>query len=177
MRVIAGRLGGRTFDSPRTHRTHPMSDRVRGALFNTLGPLDGLSVLDAFSGSGACGIEAASRGAASVLSVEVDMAAGRTIAENIDALDLGAVMTLRRQNVATWSRDNPDALFDVVLADPPYDAIKPELLERLSAHVRPDGVFAVSLPGRADAPVYPGLTLLQCKNYGDAQLVFCRRAA
>ena len=64
MKVVAGSRGGRNFASPHNNRTHPMSDKVRGALFNALGDLDGLSVLDAYAGSGACSLEAASRGAA-----------------------------------------------------------------------------------------------------------------
>ena len=72
MRVIAGRLGGRNFDSPKTQRTHPMSDKVRGALFNALGDLGGLTVLDAFAGSGACSLEAASRGATEVLAIDIN---------------------------------------------------------------------------------------------------------
>ncbi|MBX4199607.1 RsmD family RNA methyltransferase, partial [Candidatus Saccharibacteria bacterium] len=53
MRIISGQLKGRNFASPRGHKTHPMSDKMRGALFNILGDIEGLSFLDAFSGSGA----------------------------------------------------------------------------------------------------------------------------
>ncbi len=52
MRVISGFLGGRNFESPHGHRTHPMSEKVRGAIFGALGDIKGLTVLDAFSGSG-----------------------------------------------------------------------------------------------------------------------------
>ncbi|HEY8584486.1 MAG TPA: RsmD family RNA methyltransferase, partial [Capillimicrobium sp.] len=65
MRVIAGSLGGRRLRAPAGRDTRPTSDRVREALFSILGPLDGASVLDLFAGSGALGIEALSRGAAS----------------------------------------------------------------------------------------------------------------
>ena len=53
MRVISGWLGGRIFESPHGHRTHPMSDKIRGAVFGVLGDIKGLTVLDAFAGSGA----------------------------------------------------------------------------------------------------------------------------
>ena len=69
MRVIAGRLGGRLFDSPHTRRTHPMSDKARGALFNMLGDIEGMHVLDPFAGTGALSFEAISRGAASALAI------------------------------------------------------------------------------------------------------------
>ena len=67
MRIIAGTLKGQQFQTPHSHKTHPMGDKIRGALFNVLGDIEGLSFLDAFSGSGALAFEAASRGAASVL--------------------------------------------------------------------------------------------------------------
>ena len=60
MRVISGKFGGQLFDAPKGHRTHPMSEKVRGALFSVLGDISGLTVLDAFAGSGALSIEAIS---------------------------------------------------------------------------------------------------------------------
>ena len=83
MRVVSGSLGGRLFDSPRTHRTHPMSEKARGALFNTLGDIHGLRILDAYAGSGAITIEAESRGAQHVTAIDIDVEAIRTIASNV----------------------------------------------------------------------------------------------
>ncbi|HKX24038.1 MAG TPA: RsmD family RNA methyltransferase, partial [Candidatus Saccharimonadales bacterium] len=83
MRVIAGELGGRFFAGPDSTATHPMAERVRGAMFNALGDIEGLTVLDAFAGSGALAFEAISRGAKSVVVVERDKRAQRIIAENI----------------------------------------------------------------------------------------------
>lgn len=175
MRVIAGTLGGRNFESPRTHRTHPMSDKVRGALFNALGDLGGLQVLDAFAGSGACSIEAVSRGASHVLAIDVDVEAVKTIAANVRKLDLDERITVRRKNISGWSRNNQDRKFDVVLADPPYDDIRPDVLERLTAHVPPGGLFVLSWPGSEPVRPFAGLETLSHKSYGDAQLVFYRR--
>jgi 16S rRNA (guanine966-N2)-methyltransferase len=56
MRIISGRLGGRQFEAPKGHKTHPMSEKMRGALFNVLGDISGLNVFDAYGGSGAMGI-------------------------------------------------------------------------------------------------------------------------
>src|SRR4051812_48975580 len=114
MRVIAGRLGGRNFESPKTQRTHPMSDKIRGALFNSLGDLSGLTVLDAFAGSGACSIEAVSRGAAEVLAIDIDPEAVKTIAANVRTLDLEDVITIRRKNISGWSRNNQARQYNVV---------------------------------------------------------------
>nr|MBP9820948.1 RsmD family RNA methyltransferase [Candidatus Saccharibacteria bacterium] len=60
MRIIAGFLGGRLIESPHNNKTHPMSEKMRGALFNSLGDINGLTFLDAFAGTGACGFEAIS---------------------------------------------------------------------------------------------------------------------
>ncbi|HSX31132.1 MAG TPA: RsmD family RNA methyltransferase [Candidatus Saccharimonadales bacterium] len=177
MRVIAGRLGGRTFDSPRSRRTHPMSEKARGALFNTLGELGGLTVLDAFAGSGACSIEAVSRGAAEVVAVDIDLDAVTTINANVRALNLTKAIAVRRQNISAWSRAHAGTQFNIVLADPPYDDIKPDLLQRLTAHVASDGLFVLSWPGNEPAREFPGLQLVSHKSYGDAQLVFYRRPA
>ena len=82
MRIIAGTLKGRIFAAPHTLRTHPMSDKARGALFNVLGDVEGMSVLDAFAGSGALGFEALSRGASHVTSIDKDRMAVKTIKNN-----------------------------------------------------------------------------------------------
>ena len=175
MRVIAGTLGGRLFASPHSARTHPMSDRVRGALFNSLGDIAGLTVLDAFAGSGALGYEAASRGAASVLLLDNDKAAQRAIRENISALRLQAVVRLIAANCASWSQSHPVQLFDIVLLDPPYDHLQPAMLAGLTRHVRPGGSLVISWPGKRPLPAIE-LELLGQKTYGDAQLLFYRRA-
>lgn len=175
MRVIAGRLGGRNFSSPQSQRTHPMSDKIRGALFNALGDLSGLTVLDAFSGSGACSIEAVSRGAKHVLAIDIDPAAVKTIAENVRTLGLEDVITVRRKNISGWSRNHQADTYDVVLADPPYTDIRPDVIERLTVHVAPEGIFALSWPGSESIRALPGFSVVSHKTYGDAQLVFYRR--
>lgn len=175
MRVVAGSLSGRNFASPRTQRTHPMSDKVRGALFNALGDLEGLRVLDAYAGSGACSIEAVSRGAAQVMAIDVDPAAVKTIAENVKNLDLTATINIKRANISGWSRNHRDTLFDVVLADPPYDDVRPDVLERLTVHIKPGGLFVLSWPGGEPVRSFGGMQVVSHKTYGDAQLIFYRR--
>lgn len=176
MRVIAGSLGGRNFSSPQSQRTHPMSDKIRGALFNSLGDLSGLTVLDAFSGSGACSIEAVSRGAAHVLAIDIDPAAVKTIAENVRSLDIEESVTVRRKNISGWSRNHQNDHFDIVLADPPYNDIRPDVIERLTVHVPEDGIFVLSWPGSETIREFPGFSVVSHKTYGDAQLVFYKRA-
>lgn len=175
MRVIAGTLGGRVFDSPHGHRTHPMSDKIRGALFNILGDISGLTVFDAFAGSGALSIEAISRGAASALAIDIDKEAYETIQRNVEALKLEDRITVMRKNVAGWSRNNQHKQFDIVIADPPYNDIRPTLLQKLIPQVSPGGTFVLSWPGNEPVRKFEGVEVLTNKTYGDAQLVFYKK--
>ncbi len=172
MRIIAGSLGGRNFDSPNTHRTHPMGDKIRGALFNALGDIEGLTVLDAFAGSGALSFEAISRGAVSALALEIDKDAYLTILKNIETLDLKEQTTVLRKNASGWSRNNQHKTFDLVLADPPYNDIRPDVLQKLAQQVKPGGIFVLSWPGSEPVRDFDGLKPVSHKTYGDAQLVF-----
>lgn len=174
MRIIAGKLGGRGFATPRSARTHPMSDRVRGALFNTLGDIDGLTFLDAFAGTGALSFEALSRGAASALMIEIDKPAQRAIQESIAMLGVRSQAKLVSANSSGWSDNNPGQTFDIVIAAPPYDDLQLHVVQKLARHVADDGLFVLDWPGKMPAPAIPGLEQIQQKNYGDAQLVFYR---
>ena len=102
MRIIAGQLKGNMFASPHGNRTHPMSDKVRGALFNALGDIEGLTVLDAFAGSGALAFEALSRGAASATLLKKDKPAQRAISENIVTLNVEKRTKLIRASANAW---------------------------------------------------------------------------
>ena len=175
MRVIAGRLGGRVFESPRGHRTHPMSEKARGAIFNALGDVEGLTFLDAYAGSGAVAIEAISRGATSALAIDVDIDAVKAISANVEALSLGDSMTVLRKNISGWSRNNQAKQFDIVVADPPYDDIRPNVLERLAVHVAPGGLLVLSWPGSEPVRAFAGLSQVSHKSFGDIQLVFYRK--
>lgn len=123
MRVIAGRLGGRNFQSPHGHRTHPMSDKMRGAIFGVLGDISGLNALDAFSGSGALAIEAISRGADSAVAIEVDKGAHSVITENFKSLGIDHQVKAVRAFAGAWSTRHQAQLFDLIFADPPYDNV------------------------------------------------------
>lgn len=175
MRIIAGQLGGRIFDSPGGHRTHPMSDKIRGALFNTLGDISGFSVLDAFAGSGALSFEAISRGANHALAIDGDRLAQQTIGENIKTLGLRSSISLVKANAQSWLRTTTET-FDLILCDPPYDNPQIPLLASLAERAKPGGVVVLSLS--PDTEFYLPDTeyvLLDSKNYGDAQLFFYRK--
>lgn len=176
MRIIAGRLKGRLFDSPGGHRTHPMSDKMRGALFNTLGDIDGLSVLDAFAGSGALGLEALSRGASMVVAVDIDERAVSTIKQNAVNLGLVDQLTTIRAGLESWAK-RPDwqQFFDLVISDPPYDDLQLQQVQTAAQFTRPGGVFVVSLPPAAVMMPAEDFSELIIKNYGDSSLRFYRR--
>lgn len=176
MRVIAGRLGGRAFDSPGTFKTHPMSDKMRGALFNILGDIEGLTVLDAFAGSGALSFEALSRGAASALLIEQDKAAQRVIAQNIRSLGLKGKAVLVHASTGAWlNTAEPGKQFDLVLCDPPYNDLQTNLVERLVSRVVPGGLLVLSWPAGTDVSELPTSEMVEHRTYGDAALAFYRK--
>jgi 16S rRNA (guanine(966)-N(2))-methyltransferase RsmD len=161
MRVVAGRYGGRTLKAPRGSDVRPTADRVREALFSILGPLDGVRALDLFAGTGALGIEALSRGAASCVFVDVDT---RPVRANLAALGIDAEVRRGRALSALRAADQ----YDLVLLDPPYrDAARlgPELTEALPGVLSPTA-RVVSESDRRQ-PLELGLTLSDERRYGD----------
>lgn len=152
-----------------------MSEKVRGGVFGALGDIKGLTVLDAFAGSGALAIEAISRGAKSALAIEVDKNAHRTITENCASLGIEDRVKAVRAFTNAWSTRHQNERFDLVLADPPYDDIPYRDLKILPRHLKDGGVLVLSWPGAAEALKFDGLAMIQAKNYGDAQLVFYRK--
>lgn len=178
MRVISGRLGGRTFSSPGNDRTHPMSDKIRGALFNALGNIEGLRVLDAFAGSGAISYEAVSRGALYAIALDTDVSAVTTIRKNIEQLAIGDKISVYKANAVSWTEaSSPRQLFDVVICDPPYNDVQLPLLRTISLSTIMGGILVVSLPPSSQPDFDADFDLLQEKAYGDARLYFYRRVA
>lgn len=177
MRVISGLLGGRTFESPGGHRTHPMSERTRGALFNILGDISGMNVFDPYSGTGALSIEAISRGARFSVMIDLDKNAYKTMTDNVNALDIAHLTKIIRANAVSWSERNPNEYFDLVLLDPPYDDIKQSHIERLVLHTRAGGVSVLSLPPKIAIRLPGDFETLALKSYGDSTLHIFRRIA
>ena len=137
LRIIAGSLGGRLIEVPE-EGTRPFADRVRQALFAVLEPrLPGARVLDLCAGSGAAGIEALSRGAESVLFVDLSRRAAEVIRRNLAGLDLVAHAEVRLSDAGSIaaSLTASGRVFDLVIADPPYDdlAVRRSILRALGA--------------------------------------------
>ena len=176
MRIIAGRLGSRQFEALKGFTTHPMGDRVRTALFNTLGDISGLTVLDAFGGSGALAFEAVSRGAAHATVLEVDKDAYKLIRKNVESLNLEEQVTVHAIYAKAWSNRNKDKTFDLIFCDPPYNNLQEKTLEKLALHVTTGGLAVYSLPPHGDIRLSTDMFKLEVrKEYGDATLAFYRK--
>jgi 16S rRNA (guanine966-N2)-methyltransferase len=173
VRVVAGRYGGRRLAAPPGRSTRPTSDRVREALFSILGPLDDERVLDLYAGSGALGIEALSRGAASAVFVERDPRAVRVLQTNLDTLGIQA--EVRRNEVLRVLEDASRAgeTYDLVLCDPPYRLagdVGGPLSEALGPLLAP-GARVVTESDRR-LPLDLDLSLTDERRYGDTLLRF-----
>jgi 16S rRNA (guanine(966)-N(2))-methyltransferase RsmD len=166
--VIAGRWGGRRLVAPRGRGVRPTSDRVREALFSTLGPIEDARVLDLFAGSGALGIESLSRGASEATFVDSSGAAARAVRENLAAL--GATAEVRRADARAFLRNARAAgrQYDLVFLDPPYRRAG-ALAEALAADlvvVLAPGARVVAESDRRHALALP-LPLQTERRYGD----------
>ena len=168
MRVVAGTAKGRRLVTPPGLDTRPTSDRVREAIFNALGSLDavqGARVLDLFAGSGALGVEALSRGAASAVFVDVSQAALDAVHANLEATGLEG--TAVRMDAHRYD----DGPFDLALLDPPYATTDDQwkaLLTHLDAHVAViESDREIDLGARWE--------LLRSKRYGSTVVQIARR--
>lgn len=179
-RIIAGLARGRTLVVPRGEATRPTSDRVREALFSRLeheGVLDGARVLDLYAGSGALGLEAASRGAAHVLLVEQAKPALAACRRNIADLGLKGVEVVASAVDRALSAIALEP-YDVVLADPPYGLAEAALAGALTALVTgewlaPGALVVVERSTRAPEPAWPsGLARFDERRYGETRLWF-----
>lgn len=165
------------FEGPDSHATHPMSERVRGALFNSLGDISGLRVLDPFAGSGAIGFEAFSRGAAEIVMIDRDRKAQIAIVKNMKSLGLKGAIRLVKANCRAWAETYTGEAFDIVILDPPYDDIKRSTIEHLVNHLKNNGLMVLSHSGRESAPTVNGVVVVDKRKYGDAALAFYRKEA
>ncbi len=175
--MIAGAAGGRRLRVPPGQGTRPTSDRAREGLFasllSALGGLDGLRVLDLYAGSGAVGLEALSRGAASVLLVESDARAAAVARANAATVALpGAAVTVDRVE-RLLARQPDGGRYDLVFADPPYAVQGPAVtavLSQLADGWLADGALAVMERATRSGPVDwpPGYAAGRSRRYGEA---------
>ncbi|WP_173924307.1 16S rRNA (guanine(966)-N(2))-methyltransferase RsmD [Agromyces sp. Marseille-P2726] len=181
-RIIAGSAGSLTLAVPRSG-TRPTSDRVREAIFSALesrDAIDGATVLDLYAGSGALGLEAASRGAAEVVLVEKAKSAADVCRRNADAVANaaraagdGVRIRVASRSVASYL-DEAAAGFDLVFVDPPYELAERSLardLELLAPLLSTDAVVVVERSSRSPEPTWPdGIARDRRRDYGETTL-------
>ena len=187
-RIIAGVAGSLRLEVPKSG-TRPTSDRVREAIFSTLtswGLVRGVQVLDLYAGSGALGLEAASRGAREVTLVERHAASAAVTSRNAALVtrafrdaDAPRIAVVRQAVQTFLGSATADAEWDVVLLDPPYDLPESDLAGNLNdvvAHVSPDGVVMVERSARSPEPTWPaGLGRFDHRRYGETTLWWAER--
>jgi 16S rRNA (guanine966-N2)-methyltransferase len=177
-RIVAGDAGGRRLVVPKGDLTRPTSDRVREGLFNALdarGLIPGAVVLDLYCGSGALGLEAVSRGAASVVLVDASRQAVDAARQNVSALGFprAAVVLSTVQRYLARPVSRPASL---VFADPPYAMAQPELTEMLSTltergWLQPSAVILIERSSRSLEPQWPsGVVRQAIRRYGETSI-------
>lgn len=164
-KITSGKYRGQTIATPGSG-THPMGSREKMALFNMIsGYLPGATVLDAYAGSGALGIEALSRGAERVIFVEKNPHAAKIIRENLKNLGLtesSSIVAADTKNFVTTDK------FDIIIADPPYNNFEVSGVKNLAKSLKEDGVFILSHPD--EAPEVEGLKLQKTHKYAAAHI-------
>jgi 16S rRNA (guanine966-N2)-methyltransferase len=183
MRIVGGEFRSRTLDAPKGDHTRPTTDRVREALFSILEArtdLRGTHVLDLYAGTGALGLEALSRGAATCTFVEQHRPALDALRRNIANLALEPRTRVLRAGVETALRDvlRTDQAFQLpklIFADPPYADVHPHAVKALESlrtmlPALPERIWVLEHAGRSDAPAIEGLALVDSRRYGDTSL-------
>lgn len=173
MRIISGAAKGRRLKAPDTERTRPATDRVREAVFSSIGPwVEGADVLDLYAGSGSYGLEALSRGAASATFVEKGKAAIEALRGNIAAVGLGG--TIVATDVDAFLDGPGMRVYHLVFIDPPWDLstdVVERQLTRLDGIFEEEGEVVVSRRSGDRPPDPPGSWRVATdRRYGDARI-------
>lgn len=172
MRIIAGERKGHTIFAPKGLDTRPTSDRVRENVFNIVAPwVEGAHVLDLYAGSGAMGLEALSRGAASAVFVEAEPQAIRAIERNLDKLRLTGARVVRLDAVTGLAQEAASGRkYDLVLADPPYSMTDYDALARyLPPVLSEDGLVVLESAAKTE-PELAGLAVRSTRKYGSTRV-------
>ncbi len=181
MRIIGGEYRSRLIDMPKGVEIRPTQDRTREAIFNVLGNISGMAVLDLFAGSGAFGMESLSRGAAHATFVENNVRCMQTIEKNLESLgiqpgryDIIKASALR----AVYSLEAGGVKYDIVFMDPPYhkDLAKNCLINLDSCDILSQfATVVVERYKRDDLDLdLERLVLDKERNYGDTVITFLK---
>ena len=184
MRIVGGRLRGRTLAAPKSQAIRPTADRLRESLFNILqhaygDPVSGARVLDLFAGTGALGIEAVSRGAAFALFVDNGAEARALLRNNVEALSLGGVTKVYRRDATNLGPAHPMEPFSLVFLDPPYGkglAAKALASARDGGWLTDAALIVVEEATDAGFKAPDGFVETEQRTYDDTEFVFLRLA-
>ena len=184
MRIVGGRLRGRTLAGPRSQAIRPTADRLRESLFNILAhayddPITDARVLDLFAGTGALGLEAISRGAAFALFVDDGAEARALIRQNVEALALAAVTRIFRRDAARLGAAHPLEPFDLVFCDPPYGrglAAQALASARAGSWLAPGALIVVEDAADAAFAAPDGFEEIERRRYDDTEFIMLRAA-
>jgi 16S rRNA (guanine966-N2)-methyltransferase len=180
MRIVGGRLKGRTLKSPGSDAIRPTSDRLRETVFNILAhsygnPVAGARVIDLFAGTGAMGIEALSRGAAFALLVDQGAQACAIIRANFAALDLGGAARILRRDARKLGTAPEGESCSLVFIDPPYaKGLVPPTLKALrdGGWLGSGALVVIEERAGTEIDLPDGFVLRETRRYGVTQVVF-----
>jgi 16S rRNA (guanine966-N2)-methyltransferase len=182
MRIVAGRYKGRPLRGPAGLAIRPTSDRLREALFNILAhrlgdPIPNARVIDLFSGTGALGLEALSRGAAFALLVDDSPQARSLLRANVDQLAVGGLTKIFRRDATRLGPAPSGDPFSVAFLDPPYRRSLAEaalISLRDGAWLKPGGLVIVEEAADTKLAIPAGFDPLESRQYGETQVVILR---
>jgi 16S rRNA (guanine966-N2)-methyltransferase len=185
MRIVGGRLRGRTLAAPRSDAIRPTADRLRESLFNILAhaygdPVTGARVLDLFAGTGALGLEALSRGAAFALFVDDGAPARALLRENVATLGLGGSSRIFRRDATRLGAAHPIEPFSLAFLDPPYGrglAEQALVAARAGGWLAPGALAVVEEAAKAPFAAPEGYDELERRSYDDSVLIVLRHHA
>lgn len=189
IRLISGALKNHKITAPNSRQTHPMSERIRGAIFNSIQAyVPDARILDAFAGTGALGLEALSRGASSVIFIEKNRLAQKNLAENLQIIqktNLNPPVKLIRASISGWLNSTAKQFtlgeipslptFNLIFADPPYYDPQFPTIERLVDRLEPDGILVLSQPASLEDFSHPQLLRLNTKTYSAARIIIFKK--
>jgi 16S rRNA (guanine966-N2)-methyltransferase len=182
MRVVGGRLRGRTLAGPKTPTIRPTADRLREALFNILAhayddPVTDARVLELFAGTGALGIEALSRGAAFALFIDDSAEARALLRDNTASLGLGGVSRIFRRDATKLGPAHPLEPFSLAFLDPPYGtglAAAALTSARAGGWLAPDAMVVVEEAAKAQFAAPAGFEESERRRYDDTEFILMR---
>ena len=186
IRLISGIFKNHKITSPNSRQTHPMSERARNAIFNSIqAEIQDAEVLDAFAGTGALGLEAISRGAKKVIFIEKNRLAQKILSENLKIVEKNekaGEVKLILSSVSNWLNSSESRLergdllenltFDVIFADPPYYDPQLPTINKLSKRLKSGGILILSQPKEIENFETENLTLISEKKYSGAKILF-----